>query len=159
MYPAVPDYEVSNLGRVRRVTPSRGTSVGKILKTPPDRAGYLVVNLGGRKRKLHHVVLESFVGPRPRGCEARHLDDDRRNNALTNLAWGSHGENYSDRVRNGGGNHGSRHGMAKLTEEAVMEIRRSYVPKVVTYKALAERYGVCAYTVLNVVRRKGWRHV
>ena len=50
---------------------------------------------------VHVLVLEAFVGPRPAGHEGRHLDDVRSNNTLSNLAWGTQGENYQDALRNG----------------------------------------------------------
>lgn len=50
---------------------------------------------------IHHLVLEAFVGPRPQGCECRHLDGNPTNNILTNLVWGTHVENMRDRARHG----------------------------------------------------------
>lgn len=54
-----------------------------------------------RRRRLHVVLLESFVGPRPGpgyiGC---HRDDNRDNNSLDNLYWGTHSSNGQDAVRN-----------------------------------------------------------
>lgn len=51
--------------------------------------------------RVHAVVLNAFVGPRPDGMVCRHLDDDKTNNALSNLCWGTPRENQLDVVRNG----------------------------------------------------------
>lgn len=107
-------YEVSNLGRVRsldRVVPilSRRGSVrsclyrGRLLKSCPDkRSGHLHISLGaGSVRKVHHLVLEAFVGPCPPGMQCLHGDGDPTNNALANIKWGTASENMLDRVRHG----------------------------------------------------------
>lgn len=52
-------------------------------------------------RYVHTLVLEAFVGPRPTGGVARHLDDNGENNAVENLCWGTVSENNYDLVANG----------------------------------------------------------
>jgi hypothetical protein len=54
---------------------------------------------------------------------------------------------------------GSRHGGAKLTEDAVREIRRRYFEKGHTFEALAEAFGVSPQTIGLAVHRRTWRHV
>jgi hypothetical protein len=91
-------YEVSDLGRVKslRWTPPR------ILRPGPSNYGHLSVALGQRNtRMIHQLVLLAFVGPRPPGQEARHLDGDPANNRLDNLCWGTRGDNIRDAVRHG----------------------------------------------------------
>jgi len=51
--------------------------------------------------KVHKLVLETFVGPRPDGKLGLHRDDDHNNNAVSNLYWGSGSDNQYDAVRNG----------------------------------------------------------
>ncbi len=57
-----------------------------------DSGGYPVVGLSvdGKSEtcRVHELVLETFVGPRPSpNAWAVHLDGDRANNALQNLRW------------------------------------------------------------------------
>jgi hypothetical protein len=108
-------YEVSDRGRVRsfprsivydgRWGPTRRSWPAVTLRTMPLWDGHLRVNFVGAKRrsspKVHLLVLEAFVGPRPEGALGCHKDDDPANNALINLYWGTHSENQLDSVRLG----------------------------------------------------------
>lgn len=104
-------YEVSDQGRVRSLThiingPYGVSRIrpGRILK-PSWTTGYASVVLcrnGTRQpRKVHALMLEAFVGPRPEGMSACHGDDDATNNTLGNLRWDTHDANMADKVRNG----------------------------------------------------------
>lgn len=110
-------YEVSSEGRVRsldrRVAHPRHGAInvkGKPLAQRLDRHGYKIVNLWRdgvmKARKVHQIVLEAFVGPRPEGIEVMHADDDRTNNRLENLSYGTRQENarqMAERGRRRGG--------------------------------------------------------
>jgi hypothetical protein len=54
---------------------------------------------------------------------------------------------------------GSRNGCSKLIEEQIKQIRKEYVPGVVSQEQLARRYGVSQVLIGKIVRRKVWRHV
>ncbi len=102
-------YEVSDHGRVRSYAkPGRGIGLyekPKILKPSSDGPSvkkYLKVALRrGNHRKVHHLVLEAFVGPRPPNTECRHLDGNPKNNKLDNLCWGNKDDQTADKIRNG----------------------------------------------------------
>lgn len=99
-------YEVSNMGRVRRIAGGQGVRTqGTTKKLSPDMAGYLCTTLnrpGMQMRPhVHRLVLETFVGPCPDGMECRHVDGNQMNNWLSNLKWGTSQENAEDRVRQG----------------------------------------------------------
>ncbi len=53
----------------------------------------------GRAYFVHDLVLTAFIGPRPLGQQSRHLDGDRANNRIENLAWGTAKENAEDKKR------------------------------------------------------------
>ena len=67
---------------------------------------YLSINFGfhkkGKKTRwyIHELLLLTFVGPRPEGMVARHLNDNPRDNRLENLAWGTKKENTKDALKN-----------------------------------------------------------
>lgn len=105
-------YSVSDHGHVRsdqrRIDTSRGLwrQDERILKPyVSGPLGHLKVDLylnGKRyKRYVYRLMLEAFVGPCPPGMQALHGDDDRSNNWLTNLRWGTQSENNRDSIRNG----------------------------------------------------------
>lgn len=97
-------YEVSDRGQVWSHYKWQ-KQLGHLLKTPLDNRNYHQVNLSRGGVKLHthvHVLVASaFHGPRPPGMECRHLDGNRSNNHVSNLAWGTPSENNRDLVRHG----------------------------------------------------------
>lgn len=101
-------YQVSSDGRVR--SNKRGGE-WRILK-PTLVGGYEEVRLfNGRRiraRKVHLLVADAFLGPRPPGLETRHMDGNSRNNAATNLRYGTRSQNRRDRIA-----HGTDHNLAK----------------------------------------------
>ena len=97
-------YEVSSLGRVRSI-PRERTS-GGVLKPWVNANGYLYVKIGStaanrRGVTVHTLVAEAFLGPRPKGLETMHLDDDRANPRASNLAYGTPSENNQHKVAAG----------------------------------------------------------
>jgi HNH endonuclease len=95
------DYDnvmVSDRGRV--IGPRGG-----ILKAFPNQNGRLRVwmHRNGTRRavQVSHLVLTTFVGPRPSGMDALHWDDDVTNNRLGNLRWDTPSANRFDCIRNG----------------------------------------------------------
>lgn len=56
-------------------------------------------------------------------------------------------------------NQGEAQGLAKLTKEAVLDIRQRYVPYKVTLRQLAEEYGVNEVTIHYAVHGKSWKHI
>lgn len=89
-------YEISNMGRVKRLERKEtfGDNRGRV---KPERirsftSRGLTLSGGGRVERIHNVaqlVLRTFKGPALKGKPfARHLDDNHRNNELTNLRLG-----------------------------------------------------------------------
>lgn len=146
-------YEVSNFGRVRR------WENGRVLK--PDIAmGYEQVTLSfracPRRRKVHALVAEAFIGPRSRGHEVNHLDSNRRNNRLTNLEYTTKKGNARHAVENGRYRRGSTQWKARLTEREVAQIKKRYVKG--NGAALGREYGVDRATINHIVRGRTWTH-
>lgn len=151
-----PLYEVSDAGRLRR------TGKGKPLSPYRNGSGYLVAKLcrDGKctSRTVHRTVLESFVGPRPEGMEARHLDGCQENCALGNLVWGTHADNMQDRKAHGTDNAGERHGASRLTASQVHEIRKRYTARHPLHgmSALAKEFGYSIGGMEDIVYGRSW---
>lgn len=103
--PELPDYEVSDQGRVRSNKRWRNIPTPRVLAQHLDGDGYPAVHLrdNGHQvtRTVHGLVALAFVGSRTEGEQVRHLDGDKANASLTNLAYGSMQENMLDRIQHG----------------------------------------------------------
>lgn len=96
-------YQVSDLGRIRSL-PRRGT-LGGIRKVRLRPDGYYDVELSRDSVKakllLHRLIAAAFC-PRAEGqAVVRHLNDNRDDNRVVNLAWGTDSDNVADAIRNG----------------------------------------------------------
>lgn len=155
-------YEVSNLGRARSWVGWRGRGWRESPRPmdPKIHWTHKVIRIDGRTRYLHHLVLEAFVGPRPRGQVGRHLNDLPEDNRLSNLAWGTRAQNVEDGKRNGRvyGTPGESHPKAKINEAQVRAIRawRTYGFE---GKEIGSWYGISSGLVYNIAKGKRWGHV
>lgn len=93
-------YEVSDHGRVWSV---RREIFLKLVQRKESGHMFVCLMRNGERisRKVCHLVLEAFVGPRPDGLEACHGDDVSTHNRLSNLRWDTKSANGFDQVRNG----------------------------------------------------------
>lgn len=99
-----PGYEISNLGRVRCFRNFNGkiTNKYRILNPIINKDDYYYVDLyHDRKqvhKRIHRLVLDSFVGPRP-DLVANHINGDKHDNRLENLEWVTAKENSTIAAR------------------------------------------------------------
>jgi hypothetical protein len=99
-------YEVSSLGGLRsldRLSTDGRCLHGRFMRhASSGKYGYpqTMLRKDGKShlRRIHRLVLEAFVGPCPDGMWARHLNGDRNDSRLKNLAWGTPSENGADRA-------------------------------------------------------------
>lgn len=88
-----PDYEVSQVGRVRDIRTDR------ILPQWPNKpGGYLRVYIDGKHHYVHRLVLMSFTDDDGYGKDVNHIDGDKDNNCLWNLEWCTRKENIRHAV-------------------------------------------------------------
>jgi hypothetical protein len=167
-------YEVSDLGRVRSldrivIQATRGggtaphTYPGTIMGQHIGTAGYLDVTLCRSSRhktwRVHTVVAEAFLGPRPEGLWILHGPLGPLVNTVANLRYGTPAENSADEIRDGTRRRGSRMAAAKLTEDLVLEARRRRSADGIPIKLLAAEYGVSESCMFQVLTGLTWRHV
>lgn len=147
--PTYPNYEVSNLGEVRRIGSTKPLALSTKKGKHPYQRAHLSQNGKTRYILVHRLVLETFVGPCPDGMQAMHLDDNPRNNRLDNLRWGTPKENHSTINRKG-----ERNGRAKLTSKDVNYIRSYTGP----LKNLADQFNVSYKYISNIRSNITWKH-
>ena len=115
-------YEVSSVGRVKRLGRKTVTSSGKvrylketIRKPQKDIKGYLNLRLSNNGTykfcRIHRLVAEAFI-PNPNNKpQVNHINEDRADNRVDNLEWVTCTENN---------NHGSRNEkIAKIQRKPV----------------------------------------
>jgi len=114
--------------------------------------GYFRVATRFGQHPVHRLVMFAYVGPCPAGHEVLHYDGDKQNNNLSNLRYGTRKENMEDMRRHGRIPHGENHYNAKLTEQAVNDIRSSTECQ----RVLAKRYGVSQPLISLVRNNSRW---
>jgi hypothetical protein len=116
-------YEVSTLGRVRRI------QTGRILQPSTDRDGYLFVNLKCKPLRLqkrctvHRLVALAFLDNPENKPEVNHQSGVKADCSLLNLEWVTGQENL---------HHAMTTGLIRCTpisEADVLAIRSRYVPR------------------------------
>jgi hypothetical protein len=155
-------YDVSDHGRVRSLRDSHQQRRELVL-SPGNVDGYRMVALMAGKRhqlRVHRLVLLAFVGPPTNEQKhTRHLNGDRADNRLCNLAWGTPKENGADLTKHGT-IRGAKNPKARLTEYQVIEIRRRYASGCGKgMKALADEYGVHKTCICFLLTRRSWTHL
>ena len=154
-------YEVSNLGRVKRVGKSTNKTQadGGLMKLRIEKQGYLRVQLSKNnyriKYSVHRLVAITFLPNLKNKPEVNHIDNNRINNEVNNLEWVTQKENQQHSVHQDRHSRGERHGNSKLTDKAVREIRKSKL----TLSALGKIYGVNLTKIHAVKKYQTWKHI
>ena len=112
-----------------RGQPKRDWILGDTWKRiePVKQGKYLSVCLDSVRIQVHQLVLETFVGPCPTGCQACHSPDDyTTNNVLSNLRWDTPNANQADRIAHGIVLRGEANPSAMLSDTEVAEMRKLF---------------------------------
>ena len=125
------------------------------------KPAYGVLQVNGKTVKAHRYSYHKFVGAVSSTDNVCHTCDNTLCVNPEHLFVGTQQDNMTDMVIKGRSNKGEDRPAAKLTEKAVLFIRRNY--RAGHYKlgasALAIKFGVNYYTVMSVITGKSWRHV
>jgi len=155
-------YEVSNMGRVRSWKRPGGGGLRRtpvILNPTSGNHGYLqvVVRQNGKRRNrtLQTLVVDAFAQSDRRGMVVRHLNGDKHDNRLSNLAVGTYIENGEDGIGLGEYCRGEKQPHSRLTADRVHELRFGSR----TVRDLAEEWAMHRGTLDQAKRGDTWRHL
>ncbi len=170
-----PDYFVDESGIIysrkfhRKISGSRRSDVCsmRILKPWIALNKYWMVRLqdsSGKKknRYVHDLVLETFIGPRPKGFIALHGKKGSFINSIDNLSWGTYKENTHDMLRDNTMSWGERHPISKLTNEQAKKIRSLHSTKRehgMTNREISELFGVCPQLISKIGLSRCWKYL
>jgi len=166
-------YLVSNLGNVKSIDRyvkhnygdlSRRIQKGGNRNLIFNSDKYYCVSLGknGKSKTftVHRLVAIAFLENPLNLAIVNHKDGIKTNNHYTNLEWCTTQQNTQHATENNLISFGENHGMSKLTDMQVLEIREKYKPKgVYSSYRLAVEYNVSRVLINQVVRRKIWKRV
>ena len=168
VYPNLDDagnrFEISTHGRLRNIV------TGRIYKPSLLNTGYLCVrtSLGSRAKRIniiiHKAVAITFVENPHNYQDVNHIDGNKQNNFDTNLEWCTNGYNAVHKFAVGLVDtslfSGENSPVAKLTWEAVCDIRENYIPYSRTNgaRSFARKYGVCRKTIESVISNRHWNN-
>lgn len=157
-------YLISPDGKIFSKYKASRESESNFLSPKPDRDGYLELALRTENNKprffkIHQLVALTYLGCPPGNMKdptVNHKDGNILNNHYFNLEWMERSVNSSIRENKGTGelNH-----EAKLTEVQVEEICNLLINSNLTFKQIAELYGVNKSTVNNIKRHKNWKYI
>ena len=100
-----------------------------------------------------------FNGQIKSGQWVLHNCDNPRCVNPAHLRLGTPQDNVDDMVSRGRNSKGEDRPAAKLTDAGVREMRRLYVPRKMSYRKLAEKFGVTKTAAYEAVQEIGWKHV
>lgn len=156
-------YVVSESGEVVSLRNQRGT--GHQMTQTPDVKGYPRVGLtdatGNQKgKRVHLLVAAAFIGPKPEGLQVNHKDGVKTNNHYSNLEYVTASENsrHADRTGLRRKPRGQKHGMSKMTDNKVRELRCRYAAGEKRAR-IARDFGIDVSNVWLIATRRAWAHV
>lgn len=154
-------YEVSNLGRVRRLDHTtkmmchgslfdRKSKAGMCYVKEDGRAGYLIVSIKRNIFYVHRLVAMVFIPNPNKKPYVNHIDNDPKNNHVSNLEWCTQSENLKHAGKQGRLSFTNN----KLTVEQVYEIRRS--DKSISSLRLCNQFNISSSIVRKIRQGKLW---
>lgn len=132
---------------------------GRRIKPRTNHGGYREVKLvddAGRRRwvKVHNLVLEAFVGPRPSPKHhGAHKDGNKSNNHVDNLAWKLPVENEADKKKHGTAPKGRVKDAKTLSPRERFQVWKDVVMLGRSCTVTGKKFGVHRSTVAKIVKK------
>ena len=166
-HPIYNGYYLDKMGNVysSRITGRHYKEHGypRLRKLTMGRNGYwrvaLWINGKSKKRMVHQLMLETWVSLRPVGMDALHGSNNKHDNRLENLRWGTRKENNGiDRVRDGTDHRGQKHPMATLTDEQVLNIIRMHKLGIKPIE-ISRMLSINEFKIYSICSGRSWKYM
>jgi len=155
LYKISSDGQVKSLDRVVTKSNGRTQTINGRIKHPAIEHGYFRFTLYKSNldyvKYLHRLVAESFIGPCPPDYHVHHINGNKQDNSLSNLAYIAPPDHSSIHSA------GELNTFCKLDAKSVARIREQYAAGR-TWTDLASEYNVSYHTIRLITRRETWRH-
>lgn len=162
--PEWPGYRINEAGIVISCRSNSGklTTSWRVLSQSTTRDGYKQVHLhnngNSRLRRVHTLVLRTFVGPPPDGMQGCHNNNDKNDNSIENLRWDTIQNNIKDRDASGSTSSGERNGNAKLNADGVSAII-SMRATGLAFGKIAKATSISKRQVMRICKNESWKHL
>lgn len=155
--PSYPDYDISELGRMRTWKSGKP----RLMKTRIGKDGYPRVTLQDKKgnkkvERVHALIAWAFLGL-PKGRLVRHKDGKEWRPLLSNLEYGTYLDNKEDKHRHGTDQVGERNSQAELIRRHAKQIYK--LKGKYTQQEIANMFGVSRQAVSDIQRGITWANV
>lgn len=151
-------YEVSNLGRIKRIKAACGATVNAVINPWPTRNGYMAVGLSVNSkvstRLVHRLVAQAWIGSVEK-LDVCHNNGKRDDNRLINLRIDTRKGNMADIYIHDTHIRGERCGSNRHSEELMRKIKGEIRDGAVV-RQLAIKYNIPAPTLYGLAQGKIW---
>lgn len=150
-------YSISDMGNVRRDVNGTGLCKKNRILKPGLKTGYyfVVLSKNGFQKcfRIAHLVIEHFLGPRPKTFDINHRNGIKTDNKINNLEYVSRSENIRHAFKNG-----LCPKRTKLTQTKIKEIRNC-LKNGMEQKVIAKKYNCSQPTISCINRNTIWSYV